>query len=1102
MDVRTEVIQFARKMMRLHYCENDVEGVIGMFAPDIVWIGAGEGQQASGFEAVSGFFRRFKNEIPECRIWDDQYEVQKAAEDLYICTGIMWVATVPRTKMYLKVHQRVTFAVKKLDGEWKCSYLHCSNPYQEMVEDELFPEKIGQHTYEYIQERLNALETEKVRKAQQLDVIMSSISGGLKMSLDDELYTYAFVSEEAAGLFGYTVEEFLEVTGGNAFGAVYPPDVPRVTQECVEAFQDGKSSYAIKYRVRCKDGGVKWILDSGKKVKNDDGTVVINSLYLDVSKAEEDERRIREQKELLDSIYDTIPCGIFRFLHGREEHEIVAMNRAALNILDYESVEECVADSFRGVASHVVPEDHQNLYEVYDKICRDGGQAEVEYRVLRKRGEIRWVSSTNMMVEKRNGIPVIQRTLVDITERKRLQEQLDREQEMYRAAMESSSDTIYEYRVDEDLLVAYVASREQEKGENILRLEVPGFREQLYLGKFAYADDIPFVMETICCGKTPEAEARVYDYRGGEKKLRWNRVTGRMIRHEGKPARVVGTLRDIHEMKQSMSEKTEELRVSQMTLQVVSNVYVSIFYVDLLQDSYYGVRIPEGADTMAVPKRGRYSEIMSGYIKDFVVPEEQERMKQFTAAAASGEGFRNGKDHMEIEFRQKRAEGKPPVWLRMEINLAADIGGRPGYMVITFINISGEKCRELEKLLEEQKAKEALTQAYEAANKANEAKSTFLSRMSHDIRTPMNAIIGMTSIAGAHLGEPDKIEDCLDKIKVSSRHLLTLINEVLDMSKIESGRASLKESAFSILDMVEEVEVMMKPEIEKKSQVFQMSMRDIVHDCVLGDMARLQQVFINLLSNAVKYTQERGTISFRALEKPSNMAGVGCYEFLVEDNGIGMSEEFLKKIFEPFERAEDSRVSKAQGTGLGTSIALNIVQMMNGTIDVSSELGKGSLFRVTVYLKIWTKNENWEYKEAFEERQGGSFCLLENRTVLLAEDNELNQEIAGELLSMCGVRVETADNGKEALEKFSASETGYYSVIFMDIQMPVMDGYEAARKIRGLSRPDAESVPIIALTANAFSDDISRSEQAGMNEHVAKPLDIERLKKVLLRWVR
>lgn len=544
--------------------------------------------------------------------------------------------------------------------------------------------------------------------------------------------------------------------------------------------------------------------------------------------------------------------------------------------------------------------------------------------------------------------------------------------------------------------------------------------------------------------------------------------------------------------------------------------------------------------------------------------------------------------------------------------------------LLASMDVSQEKKAEIE-------SHNALKDAYRAAENASRAKTEFLSNMSHDIRTPMNAIVGLTAIAGANIESQDRVVECLGKITKSSRHLLGLINEVLDMARIESGRISLAEEDFSLPELVDNLLTLTKPAIDEHHHQLEVHIEHIEHEAVCGDSLRIQQVFVNLMSNAVKYTPDGGNITLTIKEKPNGFSELGCYEFSIEDNGIGMTPEFQKIMFEPFSRADDHRTTKVQGTGLGMAIARNIVNLMNGDIQVESAPNKGTKITVTVYLKL-QENEKEQEKELLDlpvlvvdddktccestvatlqeigiagewvltgreavercaarhktgrdyfavildwkmpeidgiatarkirERVGEDVTIIiltsfdfseieeearaagvnafmakplfrsrltatlrqftsgkkeknarnyledfakENyagKRILLVEDNELNREIATEIIGMTGVTIDSAENGKIAVEKVMEAPEKWYDLIFMDIQMPIMNGYEATAAIRALAGSRGK-VPIIAMTANAFAEDVQLAKNTGMNEHIAKPLDLNKLNDVLKQWL-
>ena len=384
----------------------------------------------------------------------------------------------------------------------------------------------------------------------------------------------------------------------------------------------------------------------------------------------------------------------------------------------------------------------------------------------------------------------------------------------------------------------------------------------------------------------------------------------------------------------------------------------------------------------------------------------------------------------------------------------------------------------------------ALQLAVQRETKANLAKREFLFNMSHDIRTPMNAIIGFTALAQTHIDDRGQVEDYLKKISVSSQHLLSLINDVLDMSRIESGKVTLEAKPVHLPELVHELRDIIQAVVSKKDLSLTLDTVGVENEDIIADPLRLEQILINVLANAVKFTPDGGQISLWIVQKDTAPAGYADFEFHIKDNGIGMSEEFQKHIFEQFARERTSTVSKIQGTGLGMAITKSLVDMMGGRITVKSEQGKGSEFTISLRFPIG---------EAKTEQTppAAKASAFTGKKLLVVEDNGLNLEIASTLLKEAGFEVDTAENGKVAVEKVEAASADRYDLILMDIQMPEMDGYEATRRIRALPDTKKAALPIVAMTANAFEDDRKNALRAGMNGHIAKPLDIQKLFQVL-----
>ncbi len=684
---------------------------------------------------------------------------------------------------------------------------------------------------------------------------------------------------------------------------------------------------------------------------------------------------------------------------------------------------------------------------------------------------------------------------------------------------------------------------------------------------------------------------------------------------QGRPARTFGIIQNISDLKLREAEYHSKKRMLSSIIDALSKIYMFNYFIDLETLTFTQIAgldyITEllGTSGDVVPAFEMFTESLIGenYKEDF-----RAFVDVRTLADRIGD-----QQNIVLEYSSLRKG-----WCRASfIVVHRNSRGIPDQVEFVVENISDQRKKELD-------AQDALARAYEAANKANASKSAFLNNMSHDIRTPMNAIVGFSAIAAAHIDEKERVQDCIAKITASSRHLLSIINEVLDMSRIESGKIQIQEQEANLPTILHDFVTMIQDQVRVKGLELFIDTMDLVHENVYADEARLHRVLLNLAGNAVKFTPAGGTISVRLAEKPQTDPHVGSYIITVRDTGIGMSRDFLPHVFEPFEREQTSTVSKMEGTGLGMAITRNIIQMMGGTISVDSEKGKGSVFTIELPLKLmekemedprirrlaglhalvvdddynvcdsvskmldkigmepeWTMSgteavlrtrsalemgrhfsvflvdwrmpdmsgvevvrrlrklvgnevpvyvlSSYDFSDIEKEaRDAGvtAFCQkplflselrktllislgeyqsgqpksasisleeLKGKRILLTEDNELNQEIAVDILTEAGFVVDTADNGQIAVDKLDAAREGTYDLVLMDIQMPVMDGYQATRTIRARKNPWLQKLPILAMTANAFEEDRQKALEAGMNGHLVKPIDVDKLLETL-----
>lgn len=884
------------------------------------------------------------------------------------------------------------------------------------------------------------------------------------------------VHEKVNDSFCSTVNKTKQQVEGQRHAYIW--DVEEDDPACIESERQVMESERTFISEECvKTGdGTKLLMTYKSPLYDLDGSVMGTvGVAIDVTQERAYEQEIIQKNHTLETIFNNIECGVM--YHSLDGTQVMSANQAALDILGYTSLEEMVADGFDMVSSAVVEEDRDGLLEKIKSLKEEGDSVSVEYRVRHKDGEIRYVMGNVKLMREKEELRY-QRFLLDCTARKLQEEENERRQAALVQALS------IDYRI-------------------------------------------------VC----------FFDLENGT----------------GQPLRVEEDSRQFLE---------------------------------------------------AFERKLSFQESMEFYIQEYVCEEDRDMVRQAVSEDKIEQGLLEGKQY-HVNFRTKGSG--VPEYNQMKI-VRAGLAEERRSIVLGIRSVDKEIRSEME---QRGHLKDALMQA----NRASKAKSVFLSNMSHDIRTPMNAIVGFTSLAMKHIDNRDRMEEYLKKIMTSGNHLLSLINDVLDMSRIESGKIRLEEKACSLPEILHGICNIVQADVHAKQLELHVDTMDIRNEDIFCDKLRLNQVLLNLLGNAVKYTGAGGAINMRITEKAGAPEGYATYEFSIKDNGVGMSAEFVEHIFEPFEREMNSTVSGIQGTGLGMAITKNIVDMMNGTIEVESELGEGSTFTVSftfqirekekeeqdipelkncralvvdddfntcdsvsymlgqiglraewtlsgkeavlrtkqasmrkdgylVYIIDWLLPDmngievtrrvrqmmgddvpvivltayDWSdieeeakeagvtafcskplftselrdclrtvigLEEADEVEQASGTVQFKAGRILLAEDNELNQEIAVEILDSAGFKTEVAENGKIAVEMLEKSSPGYYQLVLMDVQMPVMNGYEAVREIRQLENQKLASVPVIAMTANAFEEDKQEALRNGMDGHIAKPINIE-----------
>ncbi len=1070
--------------------------------------------------------------------------------------------------------------------------------------------------------------------------------GGFFIYKADDSEELLYANRAVCRIFGCdTLEEFKELTGFTFRGMVHPEDYERVSAAIRAQIDEAQQELDyVEYRIIRRDGGVRWIEDYGHYVESD----IYHGLYYvfisditDKHEQDESDRAVYSAIiEALTRVYDSVwlinDIETEQFELYRIDEEMVHLMPAhvAVKITRF-------SEALAFYSNLVLEEDRKRFLEsvTIDRIVSNTADKpiySVPFRRVFESG-VRHYRLEFARVDIGNGRKGIVGGFKDVDEEVRKDEELQQSLIMRSAVIEALT-RVYDslwlitdvekqkfelYRIDEEmshLMPAHVA------------VNIEKFTDAFaFYSRLVLEEDRKRFLESVSVDNivSNTADKLIYSVpfrRVFDTEVRHYRLEFARLDLSGGETGIVAGFKNVDEEVRKDQEIQQTLNLRSAVIEALTKVYDSVWLInDINTQSFDLYRIDEKMVHLmpanVAVKLKTFTEAFAFY-SNLVVEEDR---AEFIEAVRPENILMNTADKLVYSVPFRRIFENGIRYYRVEF-ARLDMGNGEMRIVAGFKDVDDE-------VRKDQQIQQALREAVESANASNKAKSDFLSSMSHDIRTPMNGIIGMTTIAANNLDDRDRVADCLRKIKDSSSHLLSLINEVLDMNKIESGKVELVEEEFNLAELIDSMLAMTRPQMQAHGHSFRVNIVNVEHEQVIGDSRRIQQVFVNIMSNAIKYTPDGGKISLSVRETPTRVQDFGHYEFVFEDNGYGMTEDFLKQLFEPFTRANDKQTAAIQGTGLGMTITRNIVRMMGGDINVESTYGEGSKFTVNIYLKLqntedinydsfldlrvlvadddpvccestceilsdmgmhsewaltgktaverirtrhdqgrdffavildwklpdqdcvktirqirklvgediriilfsaydWTDIEQ-EAREAganmfvskplFRTKLANIFNTLVNnstgedidetlsaledmdltgRHILLAEDQEINAEIATDFLEMTGAEVDWAHDGEQAVDKLAGSPDGYYSVIFMDIQMPNMNGLQATKAIRAMDRQYAKDIPIIAMTANAFADDVQSSKQAGMNEHIAKPIDVDVLARVLSTYVK
>lgn len=1189
MEIRSEVRQAVMSFCDAWFRERNLEKILPFLAENINFVGTGLKEIANGKEEMTEYLRKDIQESPG----PFQMEMQILHEQL-LTEGIHTTAVeIALINTLYTWHLRFFFILRPENGRWVVQNLHIAEPGSSQKGEEHYPQ---------------TLVIENVIRQRQ-EFLNESLAGGMMGGYMEPGFPFYFINKRMLQYLGYeSEEEFIAAIQGKIMNCIHPDERQKVEEQVrYQLGRDGE--FVVEYRMEKKDGSYIWVHDVGRMAQDETGRPAVTSVCIDITEQK------RAQDEVM-RIYNNVPGAVFRCRFD-EAFSVIEANDGLFEFLGY--TREEFKDKGNCLSAVVYPDDLPGLAEKLNVQLKSGNTVQDERRLVCKDGSVRWISIKAQLFTEADEERYFYCVFVDITDAKHGQEYMKElyEKELtYFAELSSAEgsiqgrlnvtqDRMESYLTSSEFAVAAVGTSYQETIENLARSAVEEADGERVLSELKREK----VLADYGMGKSD------YHFEFLRKKngngVFWASTSLRCYQNPE-----TGDVISFFYTFDITEQKIQEQLLSKIT----ELDYDIIAEVDMISDTHRLISYDKDENT--IPPQGKFQEDIRLFADQFI---------EVHARAAYLKKLSYEYIHHQLELEESFSF----------ITEVKDRHGIPRVKRFQVFYIS----KELKKIClaqidvtdvvrQEQKQKEELAAALVAAEQANAAKSDFLSRMSHEIRTPMNAIIGMSTIAAQSIGDDEQVADCISKIGISSRFLLSLINDILDMSRIESGKMLLKSEKIPTEEFLNGLNSICYAQAASRGVDYECIVDPILDDYYIGDAMKLQQVLINILSNAIKFTKEGGKVTFSASQR-RRTKNDAVLRFIVNDTGVGMSEEFLPHIFEPFSQESTGTTALYGGTGLGLAISKNIVDMMDGKITVRSIKEIGTEFTIDVKLGI-TEEEKQRHNQTKQQynfshlktlvvdddvavcesavvtleemgikaewvdsgrkavdrvqllyHEGKYFDMIlidwkmpgmdgietarrirsivgpdvtiiimtaydwisieheakmagvnlmmskpmfksslisafsralgkkeeekqqtevieydfTGKRVLLVEDNMINTEVAVMLLKNRNFAVDTAENGLRAMELFGKSEEGYYDAILMDIRMPIMDGLTAAANIRHLSNKDAKSVPIIAMTANAFDDDIEKSKAAGMNAHLAKPIEPNRLYQILYDFI-
>lgn len=1049
--------RLVKSFFNAYLVERSVEKTEGFLHRDIQWIGTGEQEFARNkAEALEALREEIRMDPMPYHI-DFEYVESR---DLDVCASVLVRMQVERGE--ISINLRVTAFCKREEKGWTIVSIHASIAAADQEEGTYFPDSTG---------RRSRKEMEKQISDRSMDLIKRSIPGGMMGGYIEEGFPLYFINDQLLNYLGYdSYEGYVGDIDGKVMNCMHPQDAPKV-DEIVEKALAEDEEYEVQYRMRRRDGSYIWVNDIGRKVVSDSGREICISTIRDITDEVEHSREIERQKEWYDRLMQSVLCGIVQYIATDDmKVEFRMANNEAVRIFGY-TPEEFWAKKDWNLPALVAKEDRERVMREFSTLRKAGDRKGYEYRLLKRDGEKCWIVGNAELLYDMDGELVFQSVFIDIHKRKEtemrnlnLKREVEASRELLRFSLENTAFYDFYYYPEKRTLLnsartcRYFGCRKQYD-------HMPeSFIEELVETEFAqeYREMFARIYEG---NKTASCEFRM------KRTGTWCRSFLSVVEYgaERTPVSVIGIAEDITKEKNT---ELDNIRLQAIYDFTMEHDYEYLSIIDAKKNQY-AMRFSDKEAYPDIPLAGVYDATAKQFSGHYVAERDRELWLSRISLENLGKCLR--KDTDLVQFIYLSGDGR-----YKELRICCFEGQRDMYLMTS---------RDVHDVMKkEEDSRRELEEALKAADRANRAKSDFLSRMSHEIRTPMNAIIGLTELSLRTEERSGGSRYRLEQIKVSAGYLLALINDILDMSKIENGKMKITKTSFSLQVMMKEIRDILLMQTKEKKIRFTVYAEN-EEDVLEGDSMHIKQVLLNLLSNAVKFTPEGGSICLEAAVLPEKQ-GVLPVRFLVKDTGPGIAVEDQERIFKAFEQVEGAK-NRQMGTGLGLSISRSLTALMGGSLKVESRLGEGAAFYFTLPLGRGSICGEEAPKYA---------CRWENLRILLAEDNEINAEITAEILKMWGIRTDVAADGRQAVLRFADSGPDTYGMILMDLKMPVMDGLKAARAIRDMEREDAGSVPIVAMTANTFQEDVEAAQKAGMNGFLAKPVDVKKMQDMIEKF--